>query len=107
MPSVTINMATTDARSEIIMVGRANKFSADLRVTSAMSWDSAVVDLEYSLATGDDLDEWHLFSPVIQFTSSEPVVRNASVSGVTKVRFRPTTAEPDVDIAAVAVYLLK
>ena len=107
MPTIPFNLSTVDGRSKVIVVGRANKLSAEIEVASGITWSSAILKLEGSVASEGDIDRWHAHPGADQWTSSAKAVFDISVAGMTKVRFITTTAEAGAKGKASIVYLLR
>ena len=99
-----LSLVTPTSTTPPIVVpdGIAAKLTIDINDSSATTWGSAVVDLQYSTVIGHDsdgtpLDNGQNFNPVVQFTSSRKARRSIGVTGAGNVRLHVSTAASAAD----------
>ena len=99
-----LSLVTPTSTTPPIVVpdGIAAKLTIDINDSSATTWGSAVVDLQFSAVVGHDsdgtlLDNWQNFNPVVQFTSTTKARRSIGVTGSGNVRLHVSTAASAAD----------
>ena len=103
---VDINL--TKVGSFTLWIPATNKFilAADVLERESFSSSTWVVGLQWTVVTAN-YEHAVTFSPVIQWTTTTPAIRNQNISNVPHIRFFVVTAEGDADSSAQIVYAIE
>jgi len=100
----------TDCTTPIPVPAGAAKLTIDINDASTFTWGSAVVDLQYTVALGQDPDtsedvtNWQNMDPTVQLTSSTKARRNVGVTGAGWVRLYVSTPDGGADPNAIVTW---